>query len=113
MTDPRRVAVAGRNLTVVWMEPDGRCYTAKVASMAPEDVAKPLCGPHEIVAHSPAYGIYDEHGVELWPSDCRALGAYQDQKARELYGSGPVLLTQKLGSAISKATKKRKGVMDE
>lgn len=41
----------------------------------------------EVSANQEMFGIYNDEGVELWPSDCVAEGNYLDSQARKLYNS--------------------------
>lgn len=100
--DPRNVKLAGHNLTIIYME-NGKVFQTKVLDMAhayqPYEI-------FEISANQEMFGIYNEDGVELWPSDCVAIGKYLDEQAARNYNGSTQ--TARLGDITSKGGKHEK-----
>lgn len=100
--DPRNVKLAGHNLTIIYME-NGKVFQTKVLDMnhsyQPYEI-------FEVSANQEMFGIYNDEGVELWPSDCVAIGKYLDAQTSRAYAG--VVQTAKLGEITSKGAKREK-----
>lgn len=102
MKDPRTVKLSHPGpLTIVWTDPGGQVYQALVASMATAFQPIEL---HVLQSNSPAWGIYNQLGEEIWPSDCAALGRALDAAIRD---EKPATTASKLGQAMGRATTRR------
>lgn len=83
MIDPRNVKIPGHNLTIIYME-DGKVFQSRVLDMAHAFTPYEI---FEVTANQEQFGIYNDEGVEIWPSDCVSLGIYLDNQARKQHTS--------------------------
>jgi len=105
--DPRKVKCEGQNLTIIYMDWDSnKCYQMKVLDM--NHVDTPIeC--YEVSTLAPAFGIYNEAGEELWPSDCAGLARRLDNNTKGIYNKNIVIPTPELEQVTSTRRVKSKG----
>jgi hypothetical protein len=106
MIDPRRVKLSKNrtNLTIIYTE-NGLTHQIQVASM--NSVDNPL-SHFTMTGHTHCWGIYNELGEEVWPSDCEALRKELDSKVWPTSGLSVALKAAQTEVEAGKAKRSRK-----